>query len=311
MPLSFEPIGVEGLIEESINLLRPLAVASNIQLAVIPSELGRQCVRADRQRFKQVLLNVLGNAIKFNRAGGSVTIRCAASGAAEGTTRLSITDTGAGISAEKQSRLFNPFDRLDAEQTRVEGTGLGLALARRMVEHMGGILGVESVVDEGSTFWVELPTAESPVEQEERANEAIAAVAPMVSAEARVVLYIEDNPSNTRLVTRIVARRPAIRLLSAASGELGLKMAREHRPDLILLDLHLPDISGDQVLAALRSDACTSEIPVGMLTADALAETREHMLAAGVRAFLTKPIEVRTLLGALDQLFDFQLHEAA
>ncbi len=301
LTLSSEPIALAGLLEETISLLRPLSAKLQIQIAVLASESAGGHVQADRQRLKQVLLNLLGNALKYNRPGGSVTVRYAAVGGSHAATRLSVTDTGAGLSAVKLARLFNPFDRLGAEQTHVEGTGLGLVLARRIVEHMGGTLGVESVVGEGSTFWIELPTAEPPLEQEATASDLDQVSDPEASAEARVILYIEDNPSNVLLVTRILARRPAIRLLCAETGTDGLKMAREHRPDLILLDLHLPDCPGQDVLTRLAVDPRTEAIPVVMLTADAVAGKREAMLASGARAFLTKPLDVRSFLGVVDR----------
>jgi hypothetical protein len=214
-----------------------------------------------------------------------------------------VTDSGVGLSPDKLARLFNPFDRLGAEQTRVEGTGLGLALSKRMIEHMGGTLGVESVPGTGSTFWIELPRVEPPAEAEEHAvsDDRHVPAEPDSPLGKRVLLYIEDNPANIRLVTRILARRPEIELLCAESGAIGLAMAREHRPDLILLDLHLPDSHGEKVLAELRHQSPTAEIPVVMLTADAQPGKREQLLAAGARAFVTKPLEVRALLRVIDQ----------
>jgi PAS domain S-box-containing protein len=301
LTLSSEPVALAGLLTETLSLLRPLSADLQIEVAVLASERAGSHVQADRQRLKQVLLNLLGNALKYNRPGGSVTVRYAAAAGSTPRTRLSVTDTGAGLSAAKLARLFHPFDRLGAEQTRVEGTGLGLLLARRMVEQMGGTLGVESVVGEGSTFWIELPTAEAPVMPEVTAADLVQTSDPVVPADARVILYIEDNPSNVRLVTRILARRPAVRLLCAETGALGLKMAREHRPDLILLDLHLPDCLGDDVLTSLAADPRTGAIPVVMLTADAVVGTRDAMLASGARAFITKPLDVRNFLGVVDR----------
>jgi len=308
LTLSPEPIALPGLLEETVGLLRPLSAQCHIRVAVLPSASAAAHVQADRQRLKQVLLNLLGNAIKYNRPGGSVTIRYDASeGLAEGagpaTIRLSVTDTGAGLSATQLARLFNPFERLGAEQTRVEGTGLGLVLAKRMVEYMGGTLGVESVAGLGSTFWLELPAAERPPTQMTEACDRVPIFVPDASAETGVLLYVEDNPSNTRLVTRILARRPGIRLLCAETGALGLEMARAHHPDLILLDLHLPDRHGAEVLATLAADPRTSAIPVVVLSADAVTETRLELLAAGARAFMTKPLNVQTFLTFLDQHF--------
>jgi PAS domain S-box-containing protein len=307
MTLSSEPVALHGVLDECLRLVGPLMAKTGVQLVAPSEDALRLHMQADRQRLKQVLLNLLSNAIKYNRPGGSVTIIstvCTGSedGALPPVVRLSVTDTGMGLGPEQLARLFNPFDRLGAEQTRVEGTGLGLALARRMIEHMGGKLGVESVVGVGSTFWMELPRVEPPEEAHEEVM-AEAALPPQSIAptEKRVLLYIEDNPSNIRLITRILARRPEIELLCAETGALGLMMAREHCPDLILLDLHLPDSHGDEVLTDLRHHPRTAEIPVIMLTADAQPNTREHLLAAGARAFVTKPLEVRALLRTIDQ----------
>jgi PAS domain S-box-containing protein len=306
MTLALEPVPVDQLITETLSLIGSLegSLQLNVERA---SPLG--CgwkVLADPQRLKQVLLNLLSNAIKYNRPGGKVIVEFAPIEAADPPAfRFSVQDTGPGISPEKLPRLFTPFDRLDAERTKthIAGTGLGLALAKRMVELMGGRIGVESVVGEGSTFWVEVPLAESPVASLEQSAPILDPALEFLNT--RTLLYIEDNVSNLRLVTRILARRPAIQLLSAATGPLGLEMALEHRPDLILLDLNLPGLNGDEVLAELRADPRTSEIPVVMLTADNRPATRERMLAAGTRAFLAKPVEVRALLGVFDQFIEF------
>jgi PAS domain S-box-containing protein len=314
MTLSTEAIEVTGLLEETVGLLRPLAAEFNVRIAAIPGESIGCHMQADRQRLKQVLLNILGNAVKYNRPGGTVTIRCDALGArANGGSpsiiRLSVTDTGAGLGPEKLARLFQPFERLGAEQTLVKGTGLGLVLAKRMVEHMHGRLGVESVLGEGTTFWIELPTAESPIELEDCVSDSSGLVVPEVSAATRVLLYIEDNPSNIVLVTHILERRPGIELICAKTGALGLEMAREHRPDLILLDLHLPDSHGAEVLARLIADPRTTSIPVVMLSADAAPGKRVEMLAAGARAFITKPLDVRNFLSVVDRFLEMRLEE--
>jgi len=307
MTLSCEPVALQGLLDECLRLLSPGTASAKIRLAVQPDGALGQCVLADRQRVKQVLLNLLSNAIKYNRPGGSVNIAVVAcEGSADGVllpaVRVSVTDTGAGLSSEKLARLFNPFDRLGAEQARIEGTGLGLTLAKRMVEHMGGTFGVQSAVGDGSTFWFELPRAESFPEVEEPASlELPNAAEPVNAAGKHVLLYIEDNPANIRLIKRVLARRPELELLCAETGALGLQSAREHCPDLILLDLHLPDSHGTEVLTELRHDPRTADIPVVMLTADAQPHTREQLLAAGARAFVTKPIEVRALLAAVDR----------
>ncbi|MEA3210712.1 MAG: hypothetical protein QOE70_3769 [Chthoniobacter sp.] len=310
MTLSLEPVSVDRLIEETLCLVRPLGTTLRIEL-LAPSKGGWR-VLADPQRLKQVLLNLLSNAIKYNRPDGSVTVECNLVPAADPPAfRFSVKDTGPGISADKLTRLFTPFDRLDAERSGnlIVGTGLGLALSRRMVELMGGRIGVESALGEGSTFWIELPVAKGLAAPLDQVALPPIRHSPSLIHDPKTLLYIEDNASNLRLVTRILARRPAIRLLSAETGTLGLKMAREERPDLILLDLNLPDLNGDRVLERLRADPRTSGTPVVMLSADDLPGQRELMLAAGARAFLTKPVEVRILLGVLDQFLELRPEE--
>jgi CheY-like chemotaxis protein len=211
-----------------------------------------------------------------------------------------VTDTGHGISPDKLERLFTPFDRLGAEGAGVEGTGLGLALSKHLVEVMGGTLDVTSQVGVGSTFAVEFPLTAAPADALK-----LPAASPTVQAERgegrMVVLYIEDNVSNLRLVEQVLGRRPQTTLLSAMQGQLGLDLAREHRPDLILLDLHLPDVPGDEVLRRLREEPQTRGIPVVILSADATPGQVERLLAAGAQAYLTKPLDVRQLLALVDQ----------
>ena len=301
MTISSEAIALPCLIDETVTLVGRMSAASGIRLSVLPAEGVPAHVQADRQRLKQVLLNLIGNAIKYNRPGGEVTVRYHAVAESPAVTRISVTDTGHGLSPSKLSMLFHPFERLGAEQSQIEGTGLGLVLAKRMVEHMGGKIGVESTLGVGSTFWLELSAAEPPAEMEEPGDAGTSGMPAEVSGEAKVVLYIEDNPANTRLVARILKRRPAIQLLCADTGARGLRMAREYRPDLILLDLHLPDSDGDAVLARLAAEPRTGAIPVVMLSANAMPEKRAALLAAGARGFMTKPLDVGNFLTLVDQ----------
>jgi CheY-like chemotaxis protein len=216
--------------------------------------------------------------------------------------RIAIADTGRGISQEFLANLFTPFDRLGAEQTGEEGTGLGLALSKHLVEAMGGTIGVQSIVEHGSTFWVELALAEGPVERHERMTGQVApARLGATAGEAvRTVLYIEDNLSNLKLIKRVLARWPQLKLLEAMQGRLGFDLAWEHRPDLILLDLHLPDITGDEVLRRLRDTPETRHIPVVIISADATKTRVNRLLAAGARAYLTKPLDVKKLLTIME-----------
>jgi hypothetical protein len=253
-------------------------------------------VHADRQRLKQVLVNLVSNAVKYNRERGSVSVSWTVEG---GRVRIAVRDTGAGIPEEKRSRLFQPFERLGAEQGAIEGTGLGLAVSKGLTEAMGGVIGVESEVDVGSTFWIELPQAGAP--QDGETGESPAFAASMDSNATGTVLYVEDNRSNVRLLERLLARRRSVRLVTVPTGEAALDAARRSRPDLILLDLHLPDIPGEEVLRRLWADQGTRPIPVAILSADATHSQSQRLLAAGAIAYLTKPLQLVRLLQLLDE----------
>jgi CheY-like chemotaxis protein len=252
---------------------------------------------ADRLRLKQVLVNYVSNAIKYTPPGSTATISVSPAG--DGWRRIAVSDDGPGIPEEGLGRLFNPFERIGAEHSDVEGTGLGLAHSKALTERMGGRVGVESTVGRGSIFWVELPIAQPPEDVEQAG---LADVSPVSQGQTvGSLLYIEDNPSNLRLVQQTLARRPGVRLLSAMLGRLGLELAREHQPDLIALDLHLPDISGETVLTQLRADPQTRDIPVVILSADATRRQIDHLLAVGAQAYLTKPLNVRAFLAVVDE----------
>jgi signal transduction histidine kinase/CheY-like chemotaxis protein len=296
LTLSPEAVRVDELVRETTDLMRPTAARRGIAVTLHPSH-DDVHVHADRQRIKQVLLNLLSNAIKYNREGGEVDVRSERVGTER--FRVSVNDTGPGIAPTRMPALFEPFERLGAEESAVEGTGLGLALARRLVEAMGGAIGVDSTEGKGSTFWVELAVTESPVAAFERANGGAVPWVPAAGAE-RTLLLIEDNLSNLRLVERILKARPGVGLLSAMQGGLGLELARQHRPDLILLDLHLPDIPGDEVLHRLRADPATREIPIVVVSADATEGRIRRLREAGATAYLTKPLEVAELLELVD-----------
>ncbi len=295
--LSLEPVSVKTILDEARSLIRPLAEERKVQLQVEPPESGDLYILADRQRLKQVLLNLLSNAVKYNREGGAVTLSCEE--APGNRLRFRVSDTGPGIPPEGMERLFTPFERLGAEGSSIEGTGLGLSLSKALAEAMGGAMGVESEVGRGSTFWVELAQAESPEASVVQAAQS-APEGPALRKSA-AVLYVEDNLSNVRLVEHVLARRPQVRLLTAMQGRLGLDLAREHRPGLILLDLQLPDIPGDEVLRRLREDPRTRGVPVVVLSADASPGQVRRLLDAGARAYLTKPMDVRELLRIVDE----------
>jgi PAS domain S-box-containing protein len=289
LQLSVEPVCIEEAIGEALDLMRPMAAERTIVLASNCSLDSATYVLADRQRLKQVLLNLLSNAVKYTAVKGCVTVSFADSG--KDLTRISVRDTGAGIPVEKLARLFTPFDRLGAEQSSVEGTGLGLALCQRLVHAMNGSIGVNSTLGHGSTFWLDLPHAISPLQTLSVTRTPSAPEQPLAE-ESRRILYIEDNFSNVTLVDQMLAERPALELMTAMQGRVGLELARQHSPDLILLDLHLPDMPGWQVLAQLKSDQLTRDIPVVVISADATSPQIKRLLSAGARAYLTKPIDI-------------------
>jgi CheY-like chemotaxis protein len=298
LALSLEPVPVQETVMAMVALVQPLAAQRRIAISVASDRIVGRYVVADRQRLQQVLLNLLANAVKFNRDDGEVRVTVDAPGA--GRLRILVQDTGPGIPAEKMKRLFIPFDRLDAEQTTIEGTGLGLALSRRLVETMGGCLDVTSAVGQGSVFSVELEETVSPLGREE----ATLAAQPVIAEDGRrgVLLYIEDNTSNVRLLERVLARRPHVRLITAMHGRLGFELARLHRPNLILLDLNLPDLPGEEVLVKLRAQPETRDIPVVILSADATPGQIRRMLAEGAMTYLTKPLDVAQLLALVDKV---------
>jgi PAS domain S-box-containing protein len=297
--LSKEPIQIGCAAHESLDLVRTLAETHNIELRAEFGSCEDAYVLADNQRLQQVLLNLLSNAIKYNREGGMVTLSCEPRPGEN--LRISVGDTGQGISPEGLAKLFVPFERLGAAESGIEGTGLGLSSSKIFVEAMGGSIGVDSVVGEGTAFWLDLPLAEAPLDELEPEPDSPSGGIHLKECGARTVLYIEDNVSNFELVERILLRYPWLTLLSALQGEQGVQLARERRPDLILLDLHLPDIWGDEVLRRLRADPATAGIPVVMLSADATSEQINRLLAAGAQGYLTKPIDFQKLLKILGE----------
>ncbi|HEX7517785.1 MAG TPA: PAS domain S-box protein [Chthoniobacterales bacterium] len=299
LQLSLEPVCVADALEEALSLMRPLAAERGIELLASGPLDQSYHVMADRQRFKQVLLNLLTNAVKYTSLDGKVTVSSSATGS--GAMRIIVSDTGAGISQKKLARLFTPFDRLGAEQTAVEGTGLGLALCQRLMQAMHGSIGVNSTLGQGTTFWVELACADSP---SERAASAQRNASPFLNgsdAEKRTILYIEDNLSNLTLIEQMLAEHSHIQLITAMQGQLGIELARRHSPDLILLDLHLPDLPGWEVLSRLQRDDATREIPVVIISADATSRQIERLMAAGARAYLTKPLDMLEFLRVIDE----------
>jgi signal transduction histidine kinase/ActR/RegA family two-component response regulator len=297
LTISCEPVAIQPLIDEAVELMRPIADSMEVAIQPPVYAIGAGYVFADNQRLKQVVINVISNAIKYNRPGGDIRIAVEQEDANQ--VRITVTDTGVGLDAESLDRLFVPFERLNAAASGIEGTGLGLALSRTLVEAMAGTIGVTSTPGTGTSFWIELdrgkPTAVAePLGEDE----------PLLEIRAydgeRRLLYIEDTLDNVLVIEGVLERRPTIRLIPAMLGRLGIELAHEHHPDLILLDLHLPDLSGEQVLAELQADEATRGIPIVVLSADATRD-RERFLAAGASAYLTKPLDLRRLLELFDR----------
>jgi len=299
MSMSLEPVALGPLLHDVLELLRPLAARHDVTLLPVTSPGGHGYVFADSRRLKQVMINLVVNAIKYNRRGGTVAI-AVGRGARDGAVRIQVADTGRGLSEAAQAKLFVPFERLDAADSGIDGVGLGLALSRNLVEAMRGMIGVKSEVGAGSTFWVELERGDSVTVADDDGGPRTA-LAERSYGGLRRVLYVEDTLANIRLIEAILQARPDVELLPAMQGRLGLELAREHAPDLILLDIHLPDLDGDEVLARLKADAFTRDIPVVILSADATDVQTKRLLAAGAAAYLTKPIEVGRLLETLDR----------
>jgi signal transduction histidine kinase/CheY-like chemotaxis protein len=304
LSLSVEPVAVLPLIEEASSLMGPLAAERSIQI-VHHCPHPALAASADRQRFSQILVNLLSNAVKYNRRGGSITITCREEGA--GQASVVISDTGPGLSADDLTRIFVPFERLGAEQTGIEGTGIGLPLARSLTEAMGGRLDASSVAGEGSAFTVTLPRAPDVAPVATHRTPLGSPAPPQRETGITIgagtiinVLYIEDNPANVVVVSRFLRGRPGIRLTTATSGRAGLECAIRDVPDLLLLDLHLSDIHGEQVLKELRAEPVTARIPVVVLSAEAAPRVIRRLLAGGALAYLTKPLNLTELGDLLD-----------
>ncbi len=309
MRLSLEPVALTSVLVDAADLVTPEAQEHGITVAV--EQEPDLWVRADVQRVRQVLLNLLSNAVKYNADGGHVWVRAFRSDG--GRVRIEVQDDGSGIAPDMIERLFSPFERLGAEQSKVEGTGLGLAVSRGMIEAMGGRISVQSERCEGSTFVVELAASPAPTLA---GDMALATPAPVRRAVVRQdeatrspirVLCVEDNPANVELVEQILAARPWVQLLTARDAARGLELARDTQPDLVLLDLDLPDIAGDVMLAELQDNPATDRIPVVILSAATLTEDEtERLLGLGARSYISKPPGVTALLRVVDDIDEHQ-----
>jgi CheY-like chemotaxis protein len=256
-------------------------------------------VRADRVRLKQVLINLLSNAIKYNRPGGTVVVGCDLT--TQGRVRISVTDTGQGLSPEQLRQLFQPFNRLGQERSSEEGTGIGLVMSKLLVELMGGSIGVRSTVGTGSEFWYDLNASAAPALVGLEVADLGVVPAPKPKAHlVRTILYVEDNPANLELVEHLIGRRPDLRMLGAVDAILGLKLARKQHPDVILMDINLPGMSGLQALKFLQEDPLTKYIPVIAISANAMVGDINKGLEAGFFRYLTKPINVNEFMKTVD-----------
>jgi PAS domain S-box-containing protein len=303
VPLSREPVSLAEIMLECQGMIEPQAQQRGIKLAFPQFDIP-YFVLADRTRLKQVLINLLSNAIKYNLKQGTVGVKCTES--TPERIRVSIRDTGAGLNPEQLAQLFQPFNRLGQEAGGEEGTGIGLVVAKRLVELMGGLIGVESTVGVGSVFWFELISVAAPHLSMEGGG-AAEVVQPQVLREARLhtLLYVEDNPANLKLVEQIIARHSDISLLTAVNGNSGIEIARVSQPDVVLMDINLPGINGFEALKILRSDPATAHIPVIAISANAMPRDIERGLKAGFFRYITKPIKLNELMDALDAALEF------
>ncbi len=303
LALSREPTALGEVLLECQAMIEPQAQKRGIKM-IFPQQGLPRFVDADRTRLKQVLINLLSNAIKYNQANGTVVVEYTQNAADR--IRISVRDTGAGLPPDMLLQLFQPFNRLGQERSTEEGTGIGLVMSKRLVELMGGRIGVESAVGEGSVFWFELNAAPEPrLEVDPAEPESIEHAEISSGAVLRTLLYVEDNPANLKLIEQLVARRPDIRLLSARDGHLGIELARANQPDVILMDINLPGISGIEALKILREDPATAHIPVVALSANAMPRDIEKGLQAGFFRYLTKPIKVNEFMETLEVAMEF------
>jgi len=307
--LSLEPMSLNEVMSDCQAMIEPQAQKSGISLT-FPQFDRTYFVKADRTRVKQILINLLSNSIKYNRAGGTVVVNYSAN--TEERIRISITDTGEGLSVENLSQLFQPFNRLGREAGTEEGTGIGLVVSKRLVELMGGAIGAESTVGKGSVFWIELNRTNAPhMALDDDKSLAIGPAKISADTPLRTLLYVEDNPANLLLVENLLERRPDIHLLSAQDGLRGIEVAHASLPDVILMDINLPGISGIQALKILRKDPTTARIPVIALSANAMPRDIAKGLEVGFFRYLTKPIKLNEFLDTLDAAILFSETQSA
>ena len=301
--LSLEPVALNEVMSECQTMMEPQAQQRGIRMT-FPEFDTPVFVWADRTRLKQIVINLLSNAIKYNKEQGTVIVDCTTT--TPDRTRINVRDTGAGLVPEKLAQLFQPFNRLGQEASGVAGTGIGLVVTKQLAELMEGVIDVESTVGEGSVFWVELRSTEGPRLTNGGAEPAVhASPRRPTGPRLRTLLCIEDNPANMMLVEQLVARRSELKLLMAVNGTTGIELARTHQPEVILMDINLPGISGIDALKILRGDPVTAHIPVVALSANAMPRDIELGLKAGFFHYLTKPIKVREFMDTVDVALEF------
>ena len=299
MELSIEEVSLSAIIDEGLQSVLTKAEERGIDISVVDTVGQAPMVRADHLRLLQVLINLLSNAVKYNRENGKVTIGVEET--AGDMLRIAVSDTGEGIPENKQSELFKPFSRLGAENSTIEGTGIGLVICKDLIERMDGFVGMESEIGKGSTFWFELPVAKNDLEApsgEIGKPETLEEVSP--PGVTGTLLYVEDNPANLLLMEKIISRIEGLSLISAPSGELGIELAKNSKPDLIILDVNLPGMSGIEVLQQLRKYDDTSHTPIFALSAAATETDIEKGMDAGFDKYLTKPLVISEIVTAIE-----------
>jgi len=297
MTTVLQSVPVYRAVDDTVRLMQPLL--NHKKVSLLNHCAGEVTVLADPTRLQQIFLNLISNAVKYNHDGGHVEVHCRA--VENHRMRVSVTDTGPGIPPEKIGSLFVPFERLGAEYSAIPGTGIGLALVKQLAELMGGVIGVHSEPGRGATFWLELPLGPTATARN-TTNPNTTATVLHTSRARHTVLYVEDNAANLRVVEAIFRRYPHLHLISAVTGRHGLELAQRYIPDAVLLDIHLPDMNGYDVLKTLRIDPATRAIPALALSADALPLDVEKGLMAGFRHYLTKPLDVEKLIAALESV---------
>jgi signal transduction histidine kinase/ActR/RegA family two-component response regulator len=298
--VSLERIALAEVLSEVKETLDPIAMRADMRVSVAALPPGAENVNADRTRLKQILMNYGSNAIKYGRRGGTATFSARV---CEGGVRISVSDDGSGIARAKQAVLFQPFQRAGQEAGPIEGTGIGLAISKRLAELMGGTVGLESTEEVGSTFWVELPAPATELAQPEVVSGALATSALNGAEGPRyLILYVEDNPSNVAFMRDLIADFERVELVIAPTAELGLEIARARTPDVVLMDINLPGMSGIEASALLKHWPETRDIPVVALTAAAMIRDVARLSGAGFYRYLTKPVKVDELTATLDAL---------